>query len=241
MKRTIIKIDEQRCNGCGICVQGCHEGALQLIDGKAVLVSELFCDGLGACIGDCPVDAITLEEREAEAYDEIAVMQSKESASGWGCSGAIAREIKRPAPVIAGVAAPEELANCSVANSELRQFPIQLHLLNPYAPFLKGADLLLAADCTAFANGEFHSRFLKGHKLAIACPKLDSNIQNYIDKLSVLIKEARLKSLTILIMEVPCCRGLIRIAEAARVQSIDISIRKIILAVDGKVKSEEWI
>jgi len=197
MKRTIIKIDEEKCNGCGACIVGCHEGALQLINGKAVMISDLYCDGLGACIGDCPVGAITLEEREAEPYNEYGVMK--------------------------------------------RQFPIQLHLLNPQAGFFQKENVLLAADCTAFASGDFHSRFLKGKMLAIACPKLDANQQNYIDKLTVMIDVAQIDTLTVLIMEVPCCSGLIRIAEQAREKAQrHIPIKVIVLSVQGELISEKW-
>ena len=206
MKRTIVKIDEALCNGCGACITGCHEGALQLINGKAVLVSEIYCDGLGACIGECPVGAITLEEREAEAFSEEAV------------------------------------AATYVQPFELRQFPVQLHLLNPRAGFLKGANLLLAADCTAFASGEFHSRFLKGKMLAIACPKLDSETQLYIAKLTEMIDVAQIDTLTVLIMEVPCCGGLTNIAEIAREQAKrHIPIKIIVISLSGEVLSEKWI
>ena len=302
MKRTVIKIDENKCNGCGNCVTGCHEGALQLIEGKAVMISDLYCDGLGACIGECPVDAITFEEREAQPYDETAVMErlapkgegtilahlkhlkdhnekewvrqgveyikehkldvdvskigiangdecsgnnqivpepvmSAEKPLACGCPGTMAREIKRPFMMPAQsqpTAAPQP--------SELRQFPVQLHLLNPQAGFLQGANLLLAADCTAFASGEFHSRFLRGKVLAIACPKLDSNTQSYVDKLVQMIDQAKIDTLTVLVMEVPCCGGLVRIAEQAREQAQrNIPIKVIVLSVGGEVKSEEWI
>ncbi len=281
MKRTIIKIDEQLCNGCGACVTGCHEGALQLINGKAVMVSELYCDGLGACIGECPVGAIELEEREAEPYSEEAVMerisakgeavilahlnhlkehgetellnqgleylekhhikvnfQPKEKPLACGCPGSMMREIKTPA-------INSYVMNPAINNpqpSELRQFPVQLHLLSPHAPFLQGTNLLLAADCTAFASGEFHSRFLKGKMLAIACPKLDSNTQSYIDKLTEMIDVAQIDTLTVLVMEVPCCGGLVRIAEMARSQAErNIPIKVIVLSVKGEVISEKWI
>ncbi len=283
MKRTIIKIDEQQCNGCGACVSGCHEGALQLIDGKAVMVSELYCDGLGACIGECPVGAITLEEREAEPYSEEAVMERiapkgeavilahlhhlkdhgetgllreglaylethgitvgfapKEKPLACGCPGSMMREIK--GPVAAGSGMSAGMQRPMSQPSELRQFPVQLHLLNPHAGFLQGTHLLLAADCTAFASGEFHSRFLKGKMLAIACPKLDSNTQSYIDKLSEMIDTALIETLTVLIMEVPCCGGLVRIAEMAREQAERyIPIKTIVLSVQGEVRREEWI
>lgn len=208
MKRTIIKIDENLCNGCGNCVTGCHEGALQLIDGKAVMVSELYCDGLGACIGECPVNAIILEERETEPYSESV-----------------------PVPV-----------SVSEQTSELRQFPVQLHLLNPQAPYFEGANVLLAADCTAFAVGNFHSKFLKGKKLAIACPKLDSNIEHYLEKLESMIDDAQIDMLTVMIMEVPCCSGLAGIAKKARDKAKrHIPIKVIVVSVQGDVKKEEWL
>jgi len=239
MKRTIVKIDEALCNGCGACIMGCHEGALQLINGKAVLVSEIYCDGLGACIGECPVGAITLEEREAESYSEEAVMQlasSKAEPLPCGCPGSMMREIK-----------PDYATSSSATvafnqPSELRQFPVQLHLLNPRAGFLKGANLLLAADCTAFASGEFHSRFLRGKMLAIACPKLDSEMQSYIAKLTEMIDVAQIDTLTVLIMEVPCCSGLTNIAEIARSQAKrNVPIKIIVISLNGEVLSEKWI
>ncbi len=307
MRRTIIKIDDALCNGCGACVSGCHEGALQLIDGKAVMVSELYCDGLGACIGECPVGAITLEEREAEPYDEAAVMEriapkgeavvkahlnhlrehgeqellmqglkwldehnmkinmetKEEKPMACGCPGSMARNFTPMSQVgtagvsgaMTGFAAggagmsfaggqPSGVqAGATVDQpSELRQFPVQLHLLNPMAPFLQGADLLLAADCTAFAAGNFHSRFLKGKILAIACPKLDSNTQSYIDKLSAMIDTSKINTLTVVVMEVPCCGGLVRIAQAAREQaSRNVPVKVIVLSVQGEIISEEWI
>jgi len=210
MKRTIIKINEEICNGCGACVSGCHEGALQLINGKAVMIGDLYCDGLGACIGECPVGAITLEERDAEPYSEHAVMERQATIKSWP--------------------------------SELRQFPVQLQLLNPHSGIFQKTNVLLAADCTAFASGEFHSRFLKGKMLAIACPKLDVNQQTYIDKLSVMIDVAQIDTLTVLIMEVPCCGGLVRIVEKAREQAKrHIPVRIIILSVQGEVMSEKQI
>lgn len=288
MKRTVIKIDEELCNGCGVCVTGCHEGALQLVDGKAVMISDLYCDGLGACIGECPVNAISFEEREAEPYSEEAVIErmiprgekvilahlkhlkdhnelellkqgieclkehdvdidlsviyeqvsKKESEpTACGCPGSMMREVK---PIATAKFTP--VSTVMPQPSELRQFPVQLHLLNPNAGFLQGANLLLAADCTAFASGDFHNRFLKGKALAIACPKLDSNIQVYIDKLSEMIDVAQIDTLTVLVMEVPCCGGLIRIAQAARQQAQrNVPMKVIVLSVQGEVKKEEWI
>lgn len=209
MKRTVIKIDEDLCNGCGDCVTGCHEGALQLVNGKAVLVSDIYCDGLGDCIGECPVGAISFEEREADPYDEAAVMERL-----------ALRETQPQA-------------------SQLTHFPVQLHLVNPQAAVFAGADLLLAADCTAFASGEFHSRFLKGKALAIACPKLD-HTDAYTAKLVEMIDGAKINTLTVLIMEVPCCSGLLRIARMAQEQARrNVPLKVIVLSVRGELKSEE--
>ncbi len=310
MKRKVIKIDEALCNGCGNCVVGCHEGALQLIDGKAVMISDLYCDGLGACIGECPVDAISFEEREAAPYSEQAVMErlapkgeavvlahlkhlKDHNETEWlhqgvdylrehdikgidlskigldrdgsppksdsakpqppskpntnplacGCPGSMAREIRQPQQ--GGFSAPFGVAAAqppAAQSSELTHFPVQLHLVNPQAGFFQEADLLLAADCTAFASGEFHRRFLKGKALAIACPKLDSNTQVYIDKLAEMIDSAMINTLTVLIMEVPCCGGLVQIAQLARQQARrNVPIKVIVLSVGGEVKREEWI
>ena len=304
-KRTVIKIDDGLCNGCGNCVRGCHEGALQLIDGKAVMISDLYCDGLGACIGECPVGAISFEEREAASYDEVAVMERlapkgeavilahlkhlkdhgekewvrqgieyikehgldvdtakigiggdcgcpgkggetpapTEKPMACGCPGSMAREIRRPAQ--AGFAAPFNAAggfSQPAQVSELRQFPVQLHLINPQAGFLRDADLLLAADCTAFASGDFHGRFLKGKSLAIACPKLDGNTHIYVDKLVEMIDVARINTLTVLVMEVPCCQGLVRIAQIARDKAErNIPVKVTVLSVSGEVIDSKWI
>jgi len=239
MKRTIVKIDETLCNGCGECITKCHEGALQLINGKAVLISDVYCDGLGKCIGECPVGAITLEEREAESYDEKTIIKhilEKEEPLACGCPGSMMREIK------SGHDVSPEMKPSFARPSELRQFPVQLHLLNPRAGFLKGANLLLAADCTAFSSGEFHSRFLKSKMLAIACPKLDSDTQSYISKITEMIDVAQIDTLTVLIMEVPCCGGLTNIAKVAREHAKrHIPIKIIVLSVEGNVLSENWI
>jgi len=241
MKRTIIKIDEELCNGCGECVTGCHEGALQIIDGKAKLVNEVFCDGLGACIGDCPTGALTLEEREAEAFDEAAVeahVSGKKKAPEvhfapihQGCPGSMARSFEKPAgtSMVSG-------------SSELQQWPVQLHLLSPSAPYLRGSDLLLAADCTAFSVGDFHSKYLKGKKLAIACPKLDQGREIYINKLISMIDDNYLNTLTVMIMEVPCCSGLLQIAKEATASAIrKVPVKLIQVSVQGHVLREEWI
>ncbi len=289
MKRTIIKIDENRCNGCGNCVTGCHEGALQLIDGKAVMVSELYCDGLGACIGECPVNAIVLEEREAEPYSESAVMERisskgeavilahlkhlkehgekklvqegvawlnahgiefdvallhKQETLACGCSGSHEKTWGDTAPKgpMQGLRPTFAAVPASADASELRQFPVQLHQLNPQAPYFQGANVLLAADCTAFAVGNFHNKFLKGKKLAIACPKLDSNIDHYLEKLESMIDDAQIDMLTVMIMEVPCCSGLVGIAKTARDKAKrHVPIKVIVVSVQGEVKKEEWL
>ena len=287
MKRTIIKIDEELCKGCEACVQGCHEGALQMIDGKARMVSELYCDGLGACIGDCPVAAITLEEREAEPYDEIATIERmipkgektiiahlkhlKEHGEfeflKQGVSYLRANNIhvdvssvhNMPAPVVksgascpgsrevsfAAVATPTfkvATASSTQSASQLRQWPVQLHLLNPEAGYFQGADVLLAADCVAFSYADFHNRFLAGKILAIACPKLDSNKDSYVEKLKTMITQSNINTLTVLIMEVPCCGGLLNLAlKAVDDSHKKIPVKLIIIGVKGDIQREEWM
>ena len=287
MKRTIIKIDEDLCNGCGLCISGCHEGALQLIDGKARMISELFCDGLGACIGDCPEGAIELEEREAEAYDEIAVMERMSSKGavtvlahlkhlkehgettyfnqgidylqknnidinlttliiktmntenqhkGCACPGSEAKDFR--------TSAIEDTNSNQSGNvvSELRQWPVQLHLLNPMAGYFKNADVVLAADCVAFSFGDFHAHFLKGKTLAIACPKLDSGKEIYIEKLSAMIDESKINTLSVIMMEVPCCGGLLQLAKSAVTASArKIPIKAIVVSLQGEIISEDWV
>lgn len=255
MKRTIIKIDEEKCNGCGKCITGCPEGALQMIDGKARLVSDLFCDGLGACLGDCPVGAIETEEREAEAYDEYKVMDNvvkgginvikahlkhldshdqldylaqaieyleekglpvpnfkePEHKPHTGCPGTMQKTIDRkPA---------SEQAQSASLQSELANWPIQLKLMNPAAPYLKNAELLIAADCTAFAYANFHAKFLKNKVLIMFCPKLDQNLNEYVDKLAKIFETQEIKSVTIVHMEVPCCSGVEHVVTQAMNQA----------------------
>jgi len=294
MKRTIIKIDEDLCNGCEACVSGCHEGALQMIDGKARMVSELFCDGLGACIGECPVEAITLEEREAEPYDEIATIQ-RMVPKGEKTILAHLRHLKdhgefvflkqgvmwlkennididfasvhnapAPAPKAPSVCAcpgSNEMSFAPAAAkttifrmasptsstvkenaSQLRQWPVQLHLLNPEAAYFKSADVVLAADCVAFSFADFHNRFLAGKILAIACPKLDSNKESYIEKLKIMIQRSSINTLTVIIMEVPCCGGLLQLATKAVVESgKKIPLKLIVIGTRGDVLKEEWV
>jgi NAD-dependent dihydropyrimidine dehydrogenase PreA subunit len=243
MLRKIIQIDEEKCNGCGLCIPNCHEGALRVIDGKARLISDLFCDGLGACLGHCPEGAIEIIEREAEAYDEVKVMEEMAGhlpvTSGHACPGTIARDLRTEAVEISQT--NQAPATSPGAPSELRQWPVQLHLLNPQATYFKHADVVLAADCAAFAMGDFHSRFLKGKSLAIACPKLDSNKESYIEKLTSMIAESGINTLTVIMMEVPCCGGLLQISKMARDRAKrKIPIKKAFISIKGELISEEW-
>jgi NAD-dependent dihydropyrimidine dehydrogenase PreA subunit len=254
MKRDILKIDEDLCNGCGQCVPNCHEGALQVIEGKVRLVSELMCDGLGACIGHCPEGAITIETREAEPYTEALVMaevhdhgkalhaaheshgQSQHQGhEGGGCPGSRAMVIDKPG----------QSDNQTVATdqpSELRQWPVQMHLVNPNAPYLRGADLLLAADCVAFSMGNFHSKFLKGKSLAIACPKLDHGADIYIEKLTAMIETAKVNTITVMMMEVPCCGGLLQLVRAALAKSArKVPVKQMFISISGQVLKDEWV
>lgn len=302
MKRDIITIDRDLCNGCGNCITGCHEGALQLIDGKAVLVSELMCDGLGACIGDCPVGAITIEHREAVAYDEVHTIsqmvangkntviahlkhlkdynekeylrqgiewllankskynfkleevlnavnahEKEESCgcgdhepkahqhqSGGGCPGSAARSF--------GSAASTNGSGQVSGKSELTHWPVQLHLINPNSGHFRGSNLLLAADCVAYAMGNFHSDYLKGKTLAIACPKLDSNKESYVEKLTALIDQAQVDTITVMRMEVPCCGGLLQLVKIAMEKAQrKVPIKLITISNEGAVLETSWV
>ncbi len=273
MERQIIRIDEEKCDGCGLCADGCPEGALQIIDGKARLVSEITCDGLGACVGECPQDAIEVEVREAAPYDErrtianilpmgantlkahlkhlhhhaqtaylreaeaylaelgVAVPDYKEKAMHQ-CPGSAPRTLQREtAPVAA-----EGLV------SQLTQWPVQLHLVSPMNPVFHKADLLLAADCAAFAMADFNQTWLPGKKLAIACPKLDTNQESYISKLTAFIDEAQVNTITVMIMEVPCCGGLLRATQlAAQAATRRVPLKLVVVGVDGDIRKEEWV
>jgi len=260
MKRTVVKIDEKLCNGCGICVTGCHEGALQMIDGKAVMVSDLYCDGLGACIPECPQGAISLEEREAEAYNEEAVMERiapkgdkvilahLKHLQDHGETGFMNQGIDYLKKHNIKVDLSSLFPTVSKDNTfvpvmhKAVNFPFQLHLINPLNSVFAEADLLLAADCTAFTATGFHNRFLKDKVLAIACPKLDSNRESYIEKLAVMIDQTKIETLTVLVMDVPCCSGLMELVRRAREKCQRyIPVKKVIITVKGNVKSEEWI
>lgn len=245
MLRDIIEIDEALCNGCGDCVPACHEGALQIIDDKARLISDLMCDGLGACLGDCPTGAMRVVQREAVAYDERLVMENiikggdnvikahlqhmldHNELDFYATAIEVLKEQNivipecktKTASACPGSAnetlQPDETATKGNVTSELSHWPIQLHLINPASPDFTDAHLLLAADCSAFAAGDFHQQYLAGKKLLIACPKLDTNQESYIEKLGLLFRFGQLKSLTILRMEVPCCGGLSKLAYTA--------------------------
>jgi ferredoxin len=205
--RTIIQIDEDLCDGCGLCVPACHEGALQIVDGKARLVNERYCDGLGDCLGECPQGAITLVKADSAPFDEHAVAQHQ--------------------------------ANSAPRPSELRQWPVQLHLLSPTAPYLAGADLLLCADCVAYTDGDYHRNWLRGRALAIACPKLDGNQQRYLDKLTAMVDQAQLTSITVLMMQVPCCRGILMLAQQAVANARrSVPIKAVVIGLRGEVLGE---
>ncbi|HOK52031.1 MAG TPA: 4Fe-4S binding protein [Bacteroidales bacterium] len=293
MIREIVRIDEEKCNGCGLCVPNCHEGALQIIDGKAVLVSELMCDGLGACVGHCPQDAITIEKREAEPYNERKVMEELSLKSknvviahlkhlkehnelGYlkeGIEYLMQNEDRLPYDVREIVAALDMQARkpsveaqhnvhaggcpgsrtmsfeggmqrvaASDIQSALTHWPVQLHLINPAASHFQQCDLLVAADCTAFAHANFHGKLLAGKKLVIACPKLDANKEIYVEKLSRMVDEARVNTITVAIMEVPCCGGLLQIVQMALQRATrKVPVKAIVVGIRGEILQEEWV
>ena len=299
MLREIIKIDEEKCNGCGICIPACPEGALQIIDGKARLVSDLMCDGLGACISDCPEGAIEIEEREAVPYNETAVIKEiikhgentvvahlkhlkdhgetvfmrealdyleENSASldfdlaevkeqvhneafmaadgcvTGGCPGAGTVVFEIDTDKVE--AATKDGSDQPVAEqpSTLRQWPVQMHLINPMAPYFRNADVVLGADCVAFSLGNFHQKYLKDRSLAIACPKLDHGTEVYVEKLKTMIDYSMINTLTVMVMEVPCCSGLTHLTQLAReAASRNVPIKKIVVSIKGEILHEEWV
>ena len=230
MRRRIIKIDRELCNGCGACAAACHEGAIAMVDGKALLTREDYCDGLGDCLPACPTGAITFEEREAPAYDHAAVLRSKaEAAAGaplpCGCPGSQARAIVRPAGDAAGTAP---------VSSQLSQWPVQIKLVPVKAPYFDGADLLVAADCTAYAYGNFHNEFIRNRVTLIGCPKLDEG--DYSEKLTQIIAGNNIRSLTIVRMEVPCCGGIEQAARRAlQASGKFIPWRVVTVSTDGRL------
>ncbi len=244
MKRKIIKIDESKCNGCSLCINACHEGALALVDGKARLISDSYCDGLGDCLPECPTGAITIEEREAPAYDEEAVkinMQKRElyfqkensikkEPLACGCPGSNARKIDRKVNAVA-----QAKADISM-ESELRQWPCQIKLVPVNAPYLDNADLLIAADCTAYAYANMHSEFMRNRITLIGCPKLDS--VDYSDKLAQILTHNEIKSITVVRMEVPCCGGIVQAVKDALLSSGKIIPWSItVIGTDGSIVS----
>lgn len=212
MIRKIIQIDESKCNGCGACAAACHEGAIQMINGVAKLVRDDYCDGLGDCLPACPTGAITFVEREADAYDEAAVLKAKaEKAKGseplpCGCSGTAMKTFDRADNGSSKTSSDASTGTASAQPSRLQQWPVQIKLVPPTAPWFDGADLLIAADCTAFAYGNFHEDFIKGRITLVGCPKLDA--VDYSDKLTAILAQNEIRSITVTRMQVPCCGGI---------------------------------
>ena len=237
--RNIVLIDEEKCNGCGDCVGACAEGAIQIIDGKAKLVSEIYCDGLGACLGHCPMDAISIEKRESAEFDEaateehLAQMKNKvEKKSFSQCPGTMMQSFAKPA---------DQGSPDGDVSSQLAHWPVQFSLVSPRAPYFKNADLLVAADCVPFAMGDFHSKLLKGKAVAIGCPKLD-DVQPYIDKLAEIIRISDLKSLAVVHMIVPCCSGMAYIAKQAIAASgVKLSFQDITIDLQGNICNTETV
>ena len=246
MIRKIVHIDEEKCNGCGLCVPACHEGAIQIIDGKARLLDDKLCDGLGDCLGECPEDAIIIEEREADPFDEDAVKEHLEKLQAGcsigeadtlacGCPSSTVRTIEREA---AGKDDGNDVEASDVP-SELRQWPVQLALLPPKAKFFQGVNLLVAADCVPFAYGNFHRDFLKDNTVVVGCPKLD-NADAYYQKLAEIFQQNQINKVTIAIMEVPCCSALKRIVEGSvKASGKDIPVEVIVVSAGGEIVKKE--
>ena len=235
--RKIIRIDEEKCNGCGLCVPACAEGALQIVDGKAKLVSEKYCDGLGACLGECPQGAITIEERAAEEFEEEAVKlhlgKKKHTMEELpcGCPSAMVTQFERRE--MPGATPSVNMTQPSM----LSHWPVQLTLVSPAAPFLQGADLVLTADCVPFAYADFHQDFIKDHTVLVACPKLD-DFQSHLKKLTDILSHSSVKSLTVVHMEVPCCAGLVyMVKQAMQLASKDIPLKEVTIGIRGDQKS----
>ena len=251
MLRKIVRIDPDKCNGCGECVPSCAEGAIKIIDGKAVLAADNLCDGLGACLGECPLNAITVEEREADEFDEAAVEQHlaaqgkpapvhqhvqekgatalNHQHAGGGCPGSRTMSFNRPEETTAP-------AQNSRRQSRLAQWPVQLHLVSTTAPYFQGADLLITADCVPVAYADYHEDFLKGKAVVMGCPKLDDN-NFYTEKLTELFSKSDIKSVTVLKMEVPCCGGIaVAARQALAASGRQIPYREVTIGIQGQIK-----
>ena len=276
MNRKIIRIDEAKCNGCGVCVPSCHEGAIKVVNGKARLSADSLCDGLGACLGECPVGAILIEEREADVYSEIEALENimkegpaalaghlkhledhgefgylqqarehlqtkgnkmerenKDKPSACGCPGAMSQDFR-------GVASPGPVGalegGTGPLSSALQQWPVQLRLVNPRAPFFEGADLVVSADCVPFTYADFHRKFLKGKVLVVFCPKLDEDLEEYVAKLTAIFTGNNIRSVTIVRMEVPCCGGTVSIVEdAVRASGKGVVLKEYTISLRGEI------
>jgi Pyruvate/2-oxoacid:ferredoxin oxidoreductase delta subunit len=254
VKRQVIKIDEEKCNGCGLCVPSCAEGAIQIIDGKARLVSDKYCDGLGACLGECPQSALTVEERDAEAFDESAVAGHLKSIGreatppahehvhatpvhshhGVGCPSARALDFRNERKETSSGDQPR-------IQSELGQWPVKIELVNPSAPYFEDADLLVAADCAPFAYANIHADFMKGKAVVIGCPKLN-DVEAYLEKLTLIVARNDIKSVTVLHMEVPCCFGLMRVVrQAVEASGKNIPVEAKVVTLRGEIEEPKGI
>lgn len=254
MKRNVIEINEEKCVGCGLCAGACMQGAIEIIDGKAKLVSESYCDGLGMCLPKCPVDAIHVVEKETDEFDPSRKNIKAKSNAGeaspkaesleplaCGCPGTASKSIQRTATIESlGVVSSKPVQNAQPSaniaiGSELMQWPVQLRLVSPNAPYFKNADLLIAADCTAFAYGDFHREFIKGKVTVIGCPKLDDNQYN-TDKIAQILAENDIKSITVVRMEVPCCGGMIQAVKQAMLKAqCIVPYKEVTISTDGRV------
>lgn len=249
MKRKIVSIDEALCNGCELCVKACHEGAIQMVNGKAQLVSDQYCDGLGDCLPACPTDAIRIIEREADEYSQEAVDQrlaqlkavsepapAPAAPMPCGCPGTMAKKILKPAGGPPVLDRKPEAPSTGEMPSQLTQWPVQLKLVNPNADYLKNADILIAADCTAFAYGAFHRDFIQGRITLIGCPKLDDN-QFYAEKMAEIFRINAPKSITVVRMEVPCCSGIVSAVKQAMLNSgVIVPYNEVTIGIDGSRK-----
>lgn len=247
VKRKIVEIDEERCDGCGLCVPSCAEGAIEVVDGKARLVAEKYCDGLGACLGECPNDALRVIEKEAEEFDEEAVekfLKAKEEAPhqeaqtmACGCPSAQIQSFS----TLTAYAQANEPTSQGTAVSALSHWPVQIKLVPPFAPFLKGANLLVAADCTPVAYPSFHQDFLKGKVVMVGCPKFDE-VDAYIQKFADIFNTADIKSVTVVVMEVPCCQGLPMIVEKGLdIAGRKVPMEKVIISTRGEILNRQQL